>query len=827
MSERTTIDFGIDLGTTNSCVAMLKGTDTEIFKDNDNADVTPSAVYINKNGKLYVGRAAKDKFKDEPENVAFEFKLQMGTEQERIFKDIKRNMRPEELSAEVLKELKQSVRRRLPEDISAAVITVPAAFELPQCEATKKAALLAGLTNAPLLQEPVAAALAYGFMSECDRAFWFVYDFGGGTFDAAVMQVRDGVIQVVNHIGDNHLGGKLLDWVIVDQLFVPALAREYKLQDFHRGNPKWNLTMAKLKYFAEEAKIRVSNNESWPLTIDSLGVDDRGNTIKLDYDLQRSDVVRLAAPFIFKSINICKKVLSEKGLCSGDVEKVLLVGGPTIAPYFREQLEDKNAGLGIKLEYNIDPLTVVARGAAVFSGTQRINPDRSRTVKVEGVCDIQLEYKPVGADTEPLVCGRVLYDGEKRGFTIEFVNMGSHLQWRSGRIGLNADGAFATNLRAEKGQQNTYSIELYDAKGSKLPTNPEKLTYTVGMVITDPLLTHAVGIGMITNEIDWYFEKGAPLPVRGRRVYKTTHEVRQGEHGELVRIIAYEGGGKRADRNSKIGVIEVPAIDVKRNLPIGSEVEVTIEIDQSRLLKFKAYIPILDEEFETKAKLILENPDNAELGVSIENEKKRLSELQSKVKEVNSSKAANVLEQISQEQLMCEIEASLAAAATDRDAADKCNKNLRELRIALDDVEVAIEWPSLVGEADALIPRIRQDVKQYGKQEDVERCDCKEDELKRAIIDENIDIVRQRLGELRDIWLEVLNDSGILPVLNFQWYSENKSSLRDKTQVDELVAQGERALHNNDVDTLRAINSQLATFRPVEMPAPDVSTLMK
>src|SRR5262249_6837462 len=150
------------------------------------------------------------------ENASLEFKLQMGKSTEKHFARSGLRMRPEELSAEVLKALLGDARQR-GEEVEAAVITVPADFVLPQCEATRTAAPLAGSRDSPLSQEPVAAALAHGFDDTGEGALWLVYDLGGGTFDAAVIQLRDGLFRVVNHGGDHHLGGKLLDWAIVDE----------------------------------------------------------------------------------------------------------------------------------------------------------------------------------------------------------------------------------------------------------------------------------------------------------------------------------------------------------------------------------------------------------------------------------------------------------------------------------------------------------------------------------------------------------------------------------------------------------------------------------
>ncbi len=427
--NRQTIDHGIDLGTTNSEVARLNGTAIEVFRNAEGFEYTPSAVWEAKQGRLVVGRLAKEWHERDPANAFIEFKRHMGTSHQYTFARTGRKMTPEELSAEVLKALRADVERRTAEAITAAVVTVPADFDLPACEATKRAAGLAGLQHCLLLQEPVAAAQAYSFEKEEDKTFWLVYDYGGGTFDAAIVQVRDGLIQVVGHGGDNQLGGKNLDWAIVEQLFIPALLKQRALSDFGRHNPaRWGGAIAKLKIQAEEAKIRLSapGVESTEVQIDFLCKDDRGEPVEFSFELKRSELQRLAGPFIRRTLHICKETLAGRRLAPGNIAKLILVGGPTLMPFLREQLKDPAEGLGIPLEFNVDPLTVVARGAAVFAATQRVHDEHWAAQVRPGQYTVKLDYTPVGPDTEPPVAG-VVSAGEGveqdfTGFTIEFIN---------------------------------------------------------------------------------------------------------------------------------------------------------------------------------------------------------------------------------------------------------------------------------------------------------------------------------------------------------------------------------------------------------------------
>jgi molecular chaperone DnaK len=475
-------------------VAVLRGVTTEIIKNNDNADVTPSAVSIKKNGAVFVGQRAKNFIYDNLDDTSIQFKRLMGTDHAYRFKSSGQVKKPEELSAEILKSLRADVQQRTGETLEACVITVPAAFELNQCDATRKAAKLAGFKQSPLLQEPVAAALACGFQSDNEKAYWLVYDFGGGTFDAAVIRAEEGTVHVVNHGGDNFLGGSDIDWALVERVLMPQVLQQFDLPEFARWNKQWQPAFAKLKHFAELAKIELSRNERTSLQTCKFK-DQNQEEVEFECEVTRADLVRVAEPIIARSVEICKRVLSEKRLGPQAIEKVILVGGPTLAQYFREVLK---TGLGIPLDYTADPLTVVARGAAIFAGTQRLD----RTVSAPaaaGEYAIDLKHKPVGMDSAPMVGGKVSNESTNdfTGFTLELVN--TKTQWRSGKIALRTDGIFLVSLHAERGDRNTFQIELFDPSGSRQKTHPDTLTYTIGAVVEEQSLPNSVGLSLANN----------------------------------------------------------------------------------------------------------------------------------------------------------------------------------------------------------------------------------------------------------------------------------------------------------------------------------------
>jgi len=829
--SRDTVDFGIDLGTTNSAIAVLRGVETEVIKNNDGLETTPSAVWLDRRERLYVGKAARERTELDPENTCVEFKLRMGTVgQPKEFAASGRSMSPEELSAEVLKSLRRDVTQRTGEEIRAAVITVPAAFELNACDATRRAAEISGLAYAPLLQEPTAAALAHGFQTSADNVFWLVYDFGGGTFDAAVVHVRDGEFTVVNHRGDNFLGGKLIDWKIVEELLIPAAASQGRFTGLARGNPRWLAAVSKLKMAAEEAKIRLSRDDSAEILVELQ--DEDGRVFELEYDLARADLERLTEPYIARSVNLCRKALSERSLRPGDVEKVLLVGGPTLSPYLRERLADAADGLGIPLDHTLDPITAVARGAAIFAGTQRLAtaaPALAGSAGPAGAFSIELAYQPVGPDREPFIGGRVTSDAVLglAGYTVEFVNPDARPAWRSGKIALAPDGAFTATLWADTGRANTFTIELADPSGTVRPATPDRLTYTVGVVGTSPPLTHSIGVGLADNKVKWLISRQTPLPTRHRTLLRTTVELKQGQDRGMIRIPVLEGENDRADRNRQVGRIEIMPGQFRRDVPAGSEIDFTIAVDESRLVVARAYIPILDEEFEHVVNLQTERvPDQPGLAREVQAEKRRLDALRMANAEVGDARVDAVLERIADEGVIGDIDALVGAAAADPDAATASRPRLLALRTYLDEGEDALEWPQLVKEARELLVAARELVNAKGNADHKRALASMEAAVQSAIAAHDASLLRQRLDDLRILGMQVLDATGELVMLAFGQLRDLRSEMTDPDEARQLVNAGEQAIARHDFSALRQVNGALASLlRKPPPPADPFSTV--
>ena len=810
--NRSTIDYGIDLGTTNSAVALLKGTITDIVKNNRDNDITPSAVYINKHGQIHTGLNAKNRLGDDlsEDDVYIEFKRRMGTAHKYEFKTAGQTMSPEQLSAEVLKGLRGDIQQRLGEEIQSAVITVPAAFEQKQCAATRTAGELAGLYQCPLVQEPVAAALAYGYQSDVTKEYWLIFDFGGGTFDAAIMKAEDGTIAVVNHGGDNHLGGSEIDWAVVEQLIIPAIEGEFNLPDFKRGNKRWRTAMAKIKNSVELAKIQLSRSDTTYL--EGCHIKDAdGEIVEIEHKLTRASLVSVAEPFIMSSVDICKRVLKEKNLAPNAIEKVVLVGGPTLAPYFREILQSK---LGISLDFSVDPLTVVARGAAVFAGTQRIE-GKAAPKAAAGQYQLELRYKPVGIDDDPTVRGAVsVPEGHSLdGFTVEFVNQQTH--WRSGKVPVKDSGKFRVDLRAEKGEKNDFAIELLDSTGARQTCVPDSISYTIGLAISEQPIIHNISVALANNEADVFFKKGEPLPAKATRIYRSTHAVQKGSADHILNVPVVEGEVDLADRNSLLGKLTISGAEVRRDVPAGSEVEVTIHMDASRIIRAKAYIPMLDEEYEALIDYNTAAPDPARLKEEYNDEMKRLRALRENAENADDADAEGILDGIDDVARIEAIERLVSAAEADPDAANNAEKRLLEVKVELDKAENSLKWPALVAEANTALDELQKLVEEHAPQHQG-RLDQLREQVTDLISQKRSEALQKKMEQIADLHREVLFDQPGFWLGFFNYLLEDRAKMSDQSAADRLINQGQQCIQKGNVPGLRNVVAQLLGLLPQE-----------
>jgi molecular chaperone DnaK len=816
---RQTFDFGIDLGTTNSAIAVLNGVTPRIIKNMLDDDITPSAVHINKRQEILVGRSAKAKQAQSGRaDTQTEFKRVMGTQQTLAFKSASVTKLPEELSAEILKSLRADVQRALGEEPVAAVITVPAAFETHQTSATMKAAKLAGFAQVALLQEPVAAALAYGFQATGEKAYWLVFDFGGGTFDAALIKAEDGTVTVVHHGGDNFLGGSDIDWAFVEQVILPKIhAQNPGSADWlvrSNSEEKARSSMEILKHFAEASKVALSSAASTTLDIPPVIEAPDGTKIDCaDITLTRDELLSSAIPLIDKAIDISLRVLEEKGVPSSSVDRVILVGGPTKAGYFRERLKER---LPIRIDHSVDPMTVVASGAAIFAGTQKISGERA--VAKAGVLTIDLKYEPQGSSAEPTIGGRLL-SKELADFTGWKVRISEGTSaWSSASLPVRKDGVFITKIKAEAGRRNVFAIELTDPNGSLVAAEPATFTYTIGASSDGQPLINSLNIGLAENEVMKVHEKGQLLPLKKKvsRKILTVTPVKAGDANSKLKIPLVEGESDKADRNRYVGDLTITGEMIKRDLPTGTEVEIEVSVDQSRIIHLLAYIALIDEEFELQIGQDIRKAsgdDPKVLQESLARELRRVTKLKAAL-DADDKAATEALA----DKLVPGIESDLAAAeGGDTGACQKAEKTLLEFQTRLDELEELAKWPSVRKELNESI-RVGQRLL-----DDALIKDGDAENMRKLLEAGNKALEGKKLHEAKDtyeridaIYFRTMHDQ---PAYWLGWLrhsADNIHKFSDQGRAKQVIALGMQATQSGDLDALRGAVRQLWGMLPKE-----------
>ena len=348
--------IGIDLGTTNSCVAVIEGGEPVVIPNAEGARTTPSVVAFGKTGERLVGQVAKRQAITNPDRTVSSIKRQMGSDYKVKVDDKKYT--PQEISAMILQKLKTDAEAYLGEKVTEAVITVPAYFTDSQRQATKDAGKIAGLEVKRIINEPTAAALAYGIDKENDQKV-MVYDLGGGTFDVSIIEMGDGVQEVLATAGNNRLGGDDFDQRVIDWI-----ADEFKKSEGVdlRGD---KMAMQRLKEAAEKAKIELSNVTTSTINLPFIGMNSDGTPLNLEMTLTRAKFNELTADLVEATMGPVRQAISDSGLKTSDLHKILMVGGSSRIPAVQEAVKKYT---GVEPFKGINPDECVAIGAAIQGG---------------------------------------------------------------------------------------------------------------------------------------------------------------------------------------------------------------------------------------------------------------------------------------------------------------------------------------------------------------------------------------------------------------------------------------------------------------------------
>ena len=598
-----TINFGIDLGTTNSSIAKYEDGEVLIFKNPISLKQTlPSVVGFRKN-RMVVGEKARELLQKDARNVIGSFKRKIGTSDQYWIESQGKEISPIELSSIVLTELKNFIHTQ--EKVEVAVVTIPASFDTIQSNATKEAALKAGFEEVVLLQEPIAASLAYANKSgvELKDCKWLVYDFGGGTFDVALISIKDGEMKVLDHEGDNYLGGTDLDKAILQKILVPRIMSHGSFaslkEDLNSQTGDFGKHYNFLLYKAEEIKINLSNLEEVELEIELE--DTEGEEQEIFINVTRAEMEEAIRPIIQKTHELTEKVIRNNDLEAEGLHFILMVGGSTYVPAVRKSMTHN---FYPEINFGIDPTTAVAEGAAYYAGIKR------RTVIKEKITDrgsTQSSHTKVKVNA----AYNKLSQNETAPILLQFSTVPVNASFRIYR----SDGGFDSGLKAleenvtervslVKSVNNVFHLRVQDKNGNLIAHNLEDIKITQGKFRIDGQpLPFDISLELDSPDnggtfLEPIFKKGDILPLKKSIVKQISKNILRNSSEELI-INVLEGPiDNIPSANKSIGFIRIAGEELERDLVKGSDVDLEFVISESRDLKVNVYLNLSDQEFE-------------------------------------------------------------------------------------------------------------------------------------------------------------------------------------------------------------------------------------
>ncbi len=568
--------IGIDLGTSNSSIAGVLDGKVRVFRPADGGEVLPSIIYFDKRGHRLYGRRAHDQALVTPENVAAGFKRLMGTSTPIDVKGVEMTLTPEECSAEIVRQLLgQAYTETNGEKIEGAVITIPAAFNQMQTEATLRAAKMAGLEKVDLLQEPIAAALAA--MEGAKRSGRFlIYDLGGGTFDVALAQAINGEVKILAHQGINMLGGRDFDRMIVNEIVRPWIASTFVLPENYQRNAEYSRLIPIAQLAAEKAKIDLSSQERASIIASDEElrmVDQAEREMYLDVPFTRAQFEDMIRPSIMRTVDLIRNLLSENNTSHEEIDRVVFIGGPSRIPLIRQLVPSE---LGIAADVKTDPMTAVAVGAAYYCEGRRWNADNvsepkpsTASASVPEEPSVSYAYTSRTPDTKTIVTVHVT-GAAPQDRQIQLVGK----DWDSGLLPLTDSLTILVPL--EETGEHSFTAHVLNANGEIIPKHDRSLAITRLVAATGTLpVAQTIAIKVLEtpqaqeNSLMPLVKKGDPLPAQGSIRLKTARDLKANEAGSLsfeLFQIEYE---ERIDLNLCIGVFRIGGED----LPAGFVIE--------------------------------------------------------------------------------------------------------------------------------------------------------------------------------------------------------------------------------------------------------------
>lgn len=810
---------GIDLGTTNSAICSYDGEHVHLYKSPDQQDVTPSAIFIDRRGNKYFGTRAYNQSVRSPDNAAVLFKRFMGTSTPIKLPAANVTLTPEECSAEILRVLFGYLPDEIRQDSSlGTVITVPAAFNQMQKDATKAAADAAGIGAVALMQEPVAAVMSVMQSRKADGTF-LIYDLGGGTLDVAIAESTSGRVNLLAHGGIAMCGGRDFDRAIVDNVVKPWLREHFDLPDNLNGDAKYKKLMRMAAWASENAKIALSQREDAVISLPEtdLGVRDQADEeIYLDVPIDRKTYEPLIEHQVDESIHAVRETLEKAGIRSEDVERIVFVGGPTNYKPLRDKVAFE---LGIAASTEVNPMTAVAEGAAIFAESiDWSNQSRGRkssrgSISAGGDLNLVLNYVARTPDVKAKVVMKLAGNAAPGAqFQIDSLDTG----WSSGRMALK-DGA-GIELTLAKPGENTFKIFVFDSSGGpvRLPHDQIVITRTAATIDAIPA-SSSIGVEVLgtsggrTTSLTYLVRDGDQLPAKGTLKFRAGDAVKAGSTGAL-RFKLWEGEIPDPVRDNRfIGMLEIKGSDFEDGIIAkGAELDCKYEVTDAGQVTLEVSVPSVrgsfghgrsfysreqgQIDFSNAARLISEESDQA---------LERVEEMSAKVDDERLDRAREKLESA---------KSAATQGAGNDEAAKQAMDDVQDAKLLLSDTRQAHLKDIRQMELDAVVERFNKAVRQFARPSEATAFENLTKTAQRDVDNNSLDF-EAHVDEMRNRNFEILWRQDWYVIDHFKWIADRPFFTSDPNQHAALVAMGREALNANDIDKLRAVVGQLYAIR--------------
>jgi len=814
------VNFGIDLGTTNSLIAKFEKGIVEVFKNPNGFKETLPSIVGYRNDAILVGEKARTYAERDPKSVISRFKRKMGTTETMKIASLNTSKTPVELSAEVLKELKNFIHSG--EKPEAVVLTIPASFDTIQSNATKEAGELAGFKNVILLQEPIAASLAYANKEkniDLRNSQWIVYDFGGGTFDVALVKIVEGELTVVDHEGDNYLGGTDFDAKIVEELIAPALQKLGSFDDLinqmKSESGKYNRLWTTLLHKAEEAKIELSNKPSAEIDLGLIRdlEDDAGKSIDSMITITRSEFESIIKEQIDATAEMMKKILTRNSLQASDVEFILMVGGSTFIPYVRKRIEEL---MNISVNTSIDPTNAIAIGAAYFAGTKEIKDDKNQEQarSSQGNLKAKFSYDRNTQESAEVFQGR--FEGDLKDLFYRITRddgaYDSGLKKLSSRI--------VEDLPLREGEFNSFTFRVLDSKNNEINVGGNSIQITqgkysvAGQLLPEDLCLVKDDIGKKDTILELLFSKNSVIPTKTKKTATVGKTIIKGSEDGIFIMVVEGPSENHSSTNKPIGILAVSGKQISKDLLKGTDIDLTFELSESRDLSVSAFVNGTGQEF---SQVFGPKPRNVPVRILATEIISLEAKLQAEQKEAEENGNQDASEKL--DKLVTKVQDLIVSAGTlsDDDVTD-------------DRYKIEDQKRKIAQEMYAATSSKRSDIAkssyQESKREVAELVNKSGNDREKHAISAifareqvflnstNPEKIKTEIDELEGIRFEILARDPEFLTGMFMHLVEKRTAMNDQVQAKQLIDNGRRLVDSESWDDLRIVNSRLWALMP-------------